>query len=289
MEQMGLRFLSRNDINTFFEVNNNNFVKNNLDVVLKLVTFYTVAIFETDSVDQKIMFILDGEQVCKSIPEACEILFEKYINNSKETIDTTDEDDDEVGNVYEYRSTYKDIDELSQFKYQYHQNLAKKILDTPVAKYKITNLKYTAVCDICVDISEKYVDVWDIERDYGDIRGKIISQNDDWCETAGNYGNCMYKKEILESNDELHYNMFDFDEFDINISKVGYLEYMATFTHINKIHHAASMWAQTALVEFDESYIYENSFVPLNKVFINIIGMKDKLCIHTFYDAIDCL
>ena len=289
MEQIGLRFLERSDISNFFEVNNNDFVKTNFDAVLKMVTFYTVAIFETDSVEQKITFILNGEQVCKSIPEACEMLFPF------------------MSRCHENRtnglpaSTYGDLNKLEQFVSDQHDDLREALIDHPVAKYTIRNDKYKATvtpydapyCLPKYELDEKkgYINVWN-SNDYP-TKGKIIGEFPGYWDTPPDYTMgypVTFDEESISSYEEHHHNIFNFDEFGIVISKKSDFKYKAKFTSVYEIHHASEVWCRDTTVEVETTYIDKWNFEYINTVTILIENEnEDKLKIHTYYYAIDCL
>ena len=99
-----------------------------------------------------------------------------------------------------------------------------------------------------------------------------------------------FNEESISSYEEQHYTIFNFDEFGIVILKKSDFKYKATFNPVNEIHHASEVWCRDTTVEVDTTYIDNDRFEYINTVTILIENEnEDKLKIHTYYYAINCL
>ena len=56
LKHIGLEYVSRSGTKTLFKINNNENVQKNIDLILRCICFYTLAIFQTDSIEQKIFY-----------------------------------------------------------------------------------------------------------------------------------------------------------------------------------------------------------------------------------------
>lgn len=129
---------------------------------------------------------------------------------------------------------------------------------------------------------------WDFYIDSKVEVDKVYDVSKDIKETAGNWGSCISNSKKVATSLEERYSIFDFDKFDISAKADESTpnQYICSFTPINGVHHAASMWARSCTVDFTTTDV---KIELVNSVTVKFVPHDDKYDVITTYYGIDVL
>lgn len=241
MDAFDLTFLSREDVKTYFRINK---VPENLQVILKVLSFYTLALFETNSHERVIFYRLNGEKIGERIDDTCIRLFKKFIlmnskedfkEDSKEDIKEDSKEDSKEGSKEDFKEDSKegseeDSKEGSEDKDEFftllreitwHGKTYEKIKNKPVIKYKLIKRKCRGEAWLSDSDSKFETTAWNFNMDIT-IPVKIVKRigeiEDNHC--PRNYGSYINKdnRTVLKETIKDRYVMFDFDRFEVQFS-----------------------------------------------------------------------
>ena len=228
MDQLfGFEYIFREEDQTHFHCDNSDAARQNLERILKLATFYTIALFETDSQDQVIRYLLNGKSITETIPEACVRLYDKFSQaepdlsadeSVESSVESLSESDTESINDND------DSDENEAIDLDHEPNIAKqskyyRVKNLPVATYSIVTQECEGQAWIHEGDESQIVQVTDFVGDSCPWV-KIISRDEDMGETMGNYGSYTKYNKVVSQTSVRNYNMFDFDRFNITINQL---------------------------------------------------------------------
>ena len=308
-DQFGLTFLGREGIKTYFRINANQDVY--IEIIVKLLCFYTAALFETDSINRRIFYKIDGDILYEKFDNILPKLFKEFMFNDDEitpkskispkvenyidnkiiipnNLDTLtileNLPKDIVNMIFDYVCP-KDEEYQDQHIYKQiynKQNGIKKYKDTPVIKYKLKHSLCQGEAMVAGEDEDEFPTL------------KILKELGEYKEVACSSFSVNKTTRVIKcTTTEEKYVCFDFDTFKIDAqcislsdSETGW-KYQCTFSKINHIHHAASMWARNCLVEFMDTQITQIKLVNS----MDIILEKDNEFIYATasYLAINCL
>lgn len=276
-DSFGITYFSRAGTKTYFLINNNSAVKDHLEAVMKLLCFYTIAIFQTDSAERKIYYKVDGRIFCEKIDN---VVSKMYRTNFFEIY--TDSDVEDMGKDHSHECHPPDLDRLKTG--GNHADVAGAV------KYQITRDRYKGHAKVAYwddnPDGSKTCELYDF--DLGSMPAIILEEDGDFRETVGNYGNFIGGKTFIGSETiDNKYIAFDFDEFGINVEKLSSSKFKCSFARTNSLHHAASMWAQNCLVECTNEYVSQSELV--DSVYLELEEAGDYINVKSTYYAINCL
>ena len=315
--RFGIKFVSRNDIKTNFTVTRNDSVIDNLEDVMKILCFYTISLLETSTADQIIHYKKDGAIKQTHILDACYDVFikcliwkeeqdkqreltkqkelEKLAKQKEYEEDEAEEEDEEEEEEEESEKSeesdkintfYKFSDCIKKHYYPKFNDLHKLKKEHPVIRYKMKHESF--VGNGYSDKNESvtsFTEMWSFDYDR-----KINCKTSDHGrgeETVGNYGSYVEDLKLVKSEgEENKWSMFDLDKFQIISNKINDNHFYCTFTPINKLHHAASMWARPCTVETNLDTIYVDL---VTRVDLYLTYTDDEIIVRTEYFGIDVL
>jgi len=283
-DSFGIQYVGRHSIETYFRINYNQVAVVFLEDILKLLGFYTIALFETDSVTRKVCYIANGLTHCDMIDDIIRMLFDGQFVESLRM-------ENFEGNLYCEDGIEKNriIIPCTAEEVEKDMNIrkCKKRNVKPVLKYTVRTKK----CQSHAYISDNYrrVRAWDFNVDKC-VQVKVIQKLGEPEETMGGYGDYICGPDTIIENSKLSkYHMFDFDKFEIKIIKLDN-GYRCLFRKINGVHHAACMWATECLVEYyDQRVSGITDIERIDRVDIMLTYLQDVINIKTIYHAINCL
>src|SRR5271154_1193754 len=282
-QNFGIIYLDRFETKTNFRINDNDNVKAHLESILKLLCLFTVAIFETDSVERKIYYKMDGTIIYSKIHDVIFKLFCRdhlKINENNDIDDNNDSDTSDTSDSNESDSDMEPDDD------DYVSGLRKVYPHTPAIKYQLTHAKYEANA-----ITGQGIELLDNDEVYDSELGKYCTAV--VIKILGDYEDILCSdlsvndQKLIKSKIENKYVCFNFDKFSIDVIKISDSEYKCSFSKIKPIHHAASMWARNCLVEYADSDVSKVELVE--SVHLELTNKDNYFYVMTTYFAINCL
>ncbi len=294
--KMDLKYISRSGTKTRFTANIN--AIDQIELIMKAICFYTMAIFQTDSVEQKIFYKKDGDVFIGKITD---IINKYFFSMDYEDIEPSSLSlkklipDDVTDTNY-----FKIIDSshLDQIIAKHHNEYDDKKISEMLSKTKIKGaIRYQTKTEYHINIAMATID--DDDDDNSAYNFNTSSYVDIDClkkfknkekETMGNFG------AFIESGDHPNkeinmqkYVAFDFDQLNIMVTKINDHAYKMKCKNLKKLHHASSMWAYPCLVTYKYEKITDPEYVSEVNATVQIEEKDQCLSIETSYVAIECL
>lgn len=310
MSNIGLNFKSRSGTKTEFTIKNNEYNRKNIDMCLKCVCFYTIAIFQTDSVEQKIIY--DGSCFVSS-GKIIDII-NRYVQDYHLSDDECEIEDDQLDDSDDSICQKYDRDLIkSQLKSDKYDNIRHKPIKYR-SGFKICRsraMMSTGDDEIdatgkitCSDEDDK--NVYDFKTDASYEVLRILERDKEFKDVPGNWGNhlltnknedALEKDDINNGNNKNTYTditskylAINVDKFNesVQVIKINDTKYKIKFrTGTKGIHHAASMWARDCLIEYKREAVIDIDYI--DEIDADLFFDKDKIHITTTYYAVNVL
>lgn len=338
-ERFGIEFIEKDGVDTRFKINNNDVTNDNIEDVAKVLCLFTIGLFETDSVERRIVYKRNGKFYCDTVDNVCEEFFTNT-NIIDNQIDLPNEsryfglDDDEkmVGfkefdsktknvqvsnDVNILKHDYKnredssesdpdsedDYDHMNMYRFR-KENFRDAINKYPVTKLKIKKDMFTDRAEGGYSSDQNFEDdddgdngeFYDFVTDKSVQVDRLYNVQNDLDEVPGNWGDTLgdrYKKFSRKNIGmifEERFPIFDFDKFGIEVNRESESEtlkkFTCSFTPINGVHHAASMFARTCTVDFTMTDV---TIGLVNSVAVTMIPNGNKYDVTATYYGVDVL
>ena len=125
---LGIKFLSRSDVTTKFQLNDNYYTNKEMNLAMKCLAFYTAALFQTDTMEQKIIYrsedgeilidtiinIIYKEIVADHIGHTSGIYSDGNLNNPVDLNDNFDPLDSIIKKEYRDRVIVKSVNKIEK-------------------------------------------------------------------------------------------------------------------------------------------------------------------------------
>ena len=309
-DDFGIKYVDRSGTKTNFIINDNENVNKNMDLIVKLLCFYSVAIFETDSVEKEIYYKIDNKIVCGKIDDVVYKLFCKFLlceeikevsnkktessesnesfgsNESSESLESFENsvstENDKHNNHTLAHMNLLDIGEIFCGRDTYSKTYKKfhdQCKETPVVKYAVTENKYNTYAMISGS-----PDVYDFSLDKS-VPYQIIKEIGEDEETMGNYGSYTYGPGRGHKMD----SQFDCKDEDKKISSKTETKYVAFDfdkfdIHVKKINDLGTeyqcVFSETNGIHHAASMWATNCLVECTNTYISGIELVNTISLN---------
>ena len=253
-----MEFLKKDGVQTHFKVNEKT------ERIIKRLCLFSIGVFQTDSVERRVVYKRGGQFFCSTVDELCEDY--DSLENRIDLPETTHfVKIDKQGKISGFATGHEGLKNAYPDNYHwYYQDKEDAdeddLISRPGIRLRITKQTYQGDARVGEGDNKLFEPMWSF-KDTDEIsffEGIEVDRIYDF-KDAGYKGYCgssiTSKHAIGPAEFEERHSILDLDCFSIEVLKQTEDKYKCSFTPISPVYHAGACWGELATVDMTLSKI----------------------------------